>query len=284
MKILVVAKHSKLEWDCKTRNQSPDAVAAEYITSGANYDAIMESHHHQVKVRGWFKKHIPGTVVMLEQYKQVIQTIPASKEGDLVISLGGDNSFTSVAQTLYTTPILGVTIDPLRSMGALNSFAVDHEHDVMELAERLEQNKFSIETWPRIRVAKNGSILPLATSEIFIGERLRKNMSRYVINGKEYKTSGLIVYTGAGSTGWALAAGIRSAYPKTVPWLHYIHTEGFKVPGEYDNRLLKEDTLTVTSLCDDGIVSADCWEDHPFNRGATLTIGYGDPLNVVRFN
>jgi hypothetical protein len=282
MKTLIVAKHSKLEWDCKTRGLTPDAAAAEYLTSGANYDTIMDSHRHQVKVREWFAKHI-GPVYMMDHYLAHVWSIPAYKEGDLIISLGGDNSFTAISHTLNDTPILGVNSDPKRSYGAMNSFRIEHEHDVLDLKERLRDHKYEVDDWPRIRIAKEGSLVPLATSEVYIGERLRKNMSRYVINGKEYKTSGMLVYTGAGSTGWSLAAGIPTAYGHTYPRIGYIHTEAFNLVGDYKGYISKEEPLTIQSLCDDGIVSADCWEEHQFNRGARITIGYGNPLKVLFF-
>lgn len=285
MNKLVVCKHSKLEWDCKQSDAPRHEMVAYYTKTGANVDNIVASHEYQLRVRDSIFKHLSPRIIMLSEFEQNYET--EMRGVNLIISLGGDNSFTRVSHFLDETPLLGICSDPKRSVGYLCSWKqVDIETSIKNLAQKLATKNFEVEDWTRIAVVLDGkSIGEHAINEVFLGEKLRTNMSRYVIGETEYKSSGLLVVTGAGSTGWGHSAG-GIPFPPKPSWLNVIHTESYWRLMRDPFRLNRDDTLIVRSLNDDGIVSIDGWgkdTEYKFQRGSVAEMRVGIPLKVLVF-
>lgn len=277
---LIVFKDTKLEWDTRNGVLPEASVIEEYKIIGANWETILSSHQHQLNVRSWVKEYFPAAkYVLLSELIAYYNTIP--DHYDLVISIGGDNSFTCIGQKVTTQPLLGITADPIRSQGVLNDAVIFAKEDVERVRNRVMIDRsFLIEEWSRIQVEVNDKVLGNAVSEVFLGERLRKNMSRYLVDKEEYKSSGLIVHTGAGSTGWAASCGSYQHQP-TERELRFIHTEIYKAPMNPCFGTIGKD-MVVRSLNDDGVVSLDSWTEVPFNRGAVAKLSLGPVLNVIR--
>lgn len=290
MNILVVNKHSKLEWEEKSLGLTRDELLKKYSAEKANLSAIVNSHEKQMSVRKTFASVFPSaSFVMLEDAKKQVLDVY-----DLIIVLGGDNSFTMVSHYVKHTPILSINSDPDRSVGCLTRWAIHSEQDIYDLAEKLDFNEFTIEEWPRLEATVNGEIITPATSEYFVGERLRKNMSRHVLvyRGKEVeqKCSGLVIATGAGSTGW-----YKSASHGTPKWkpsdklARFIATEMYTTDASEGSirsaPIAEGEELKIYSLNDsDGQISIDSWEEHPFPRGAEAKMYLGKPLHILNPN
>ena len=289
MNVLVVTKYSKLEWEEKTLGLTRDDLLKKYSAERANLDAIVKSHEKQLAVRSLFTSVFPtASFVMLEDAnKQVLDVY------DLILVLGGDNSFTKISHYIHNTPVLGINSDPDRSVGCLTRWAIRTDQDVYDLAEKLDFNEFIIEQWPRLEAVIDGKIITPATSEYFLGESLRKNMSRHVLvfRGQEVeqKCSGLIVATGAGSTGW-YNSSMRSMtkWKPTDKLARFVATELYKrdaQAGITSGPIQDGEELKVYSLNDsDGRISIDSWEEYPFPRGAEARIYLGKPLQIVSPN
>lgn len=287
MNVLIVAKRSKLECEKLQWSLNQEKILGKYVDEGANVDAILRAHEHQLRVRNLFNIAMPNAhMVMMGDLDGPIQGY------DLVIVLGGDNSFTNVSHYVGSIPILGINSDPERSVGWLTQWSIRTEQDVFDLIEVLDFDHLEIEQWARLEVTVNGKLLPPATSEVFLGERQRNFMSRHILEHEgsrfEQKCSGLIVATGAGSTGWYKSAGPEDnqTWPCTEQRARFLATEPYNqaaknhkmgvIPGTF------EDEIVVHSLNDDdGIISIDSWEEFPFSRGATAKIFLGTPLNVA---
>lgn len=286
MKILIVAKHSKYEWEKKRLSLNHQGIMEKYAGEHANVEAILEAHEYQLKVRNLFDE------VMPHAYMTMMDMLDGTIEGyDLVIVLGGDNSFTYVSHYVGNIPILGVNSDPKRSEGYITQWAIEEDQDVFDLVECLDFDHLNVEDWARLEVTVNGKILPPATSEIYLGERQRNNMSRHVLEyeGSKYeqKCSGLVVATGAGSTGWYRSANRElNSWDVTAEQAKFVVTEPYNIAarlnytgiigGQYSPE------ITVHSLNDsEGIVSIDSWEEFAFGRGATAKIFLGAPLHVA---
>lgn len=287
MNILVITKHSKLEWEEKSLGLTRDELLKKYSSEKANLSAIVKSHEKQIEVRNTFSAVFPNaSFTMLEDAnKQVLDVY------DLIIVLGGDNSLTKVSHYIHSTPILAINSDPERSVGCLTRYAISSTQDVYDLAELIDFSEFTIEQWPRLEAVVDGKIITPATSEYFLGERLRKNMSRHVLvyRGKEgeQKCSGLIVATGAGSTGWYNSSmKSMTKWKPTDKLARFVATELYKRDYEggtiTSGPIVDGEELKIYSLNDaDGHVSIDSWEECPFPRGSEARIYLGKPLNVV---
>ena len=287
MNILVVNKHSKLEWEEKTLGLTRDQLLSKYSSEKANLGAIVSSHEKQMSVRKTFASVFPSaSFVMLEDAnKQLLDVY------DLVLVLGGDNSFTKVSHYVHNTPILSINSDPDRSVGCLTRWVIKSEQDVYDLAEKLDFNEFSIEQWPRLEAMVNDKIITPATSEYFLGERMRKYMSRHVLvyRGQEIeqKCSGLVIATGAGSTGWYKSASRGTPKWKPTDKLaRFLATELYTVDASDGSirsaPLADGEELKIYSLNDsDGHISIDSWEEHSFTRGMEAKIYLGKPLQIL---
>lgn len=289
--IVIVPKLSKYEYDLFTLMLSHDELLDLYEREGINPEKILQSHKRQKEIQKKFEDKFPGKVIFRNFFTKEI-----AKSADLVIALGGDNHFTFVSHMLADTPILGINSDPLTSEGVLLS---SDSTKFDSLLKDLESDNFEIEQWTRLDVEINGvKIRQSATSEVFVGNKNRMMMSHYRIKHKSHeesqKCSGLIITTGAGSTGWYNSASRYlfedgNSFEKTSSLARFVATEPYrgKLSG---NKLLhgeleSDSDLEITSAHrDGGIIAIDSVIIKDFKRDKHLKISISNqPLNVLRF-
>jgi len=286
MKVLIVAKESKYEWERKKLGLSHDELVAKYSAEGANLEAILKGHERQTNSLARLVQLLPDAdTLKMSGLKDNIQGY------DLVIAFGGDNSFQLISHYVGNVPIMGVNSDPERSTGALCAWSASR---LEEVVSAIKNNVFATESWIRLNATIDGVPLTQATSEYFFGEDRRKDMSRYVMvyRGKrfEQKSSGVIIATGAGSTGWYDSAGRyifqkSNEIPKTEQRAVFIITEPYhpKADDVLAGELLPGETLVIYSLNDaKGYATTDSWEEYDFSRGRKAVIEISDkPLRVI---
>lgn len=289
-KIVIVPKESKVEWDMRTMGVSLCTLKRRYAREGVDAARIFESHARQ-------QASLAKLVALLGSRARIVTGVQLKRKGarvlrgaDLVIAHGGDNSLQFVAQYLTTTPLLALNSDPTSSEGALTSGSVDDFARVYR-AGRLE--RAHIERWMRPVVYVNGKRVGLALSEIFIGARERIFTSRHVIEAagkrEEQKSSGVIVTTGAGSTGWYLSAvgDERKTFARDAREARFVVTEPYR--GKLTRYSLVSGTirrtqkLTLHSLNSrGGLVALDAERVVAFDRGSIAVIKLSDtPLRVL---
>jgi NAD kinase len=283
MKKLVVFKHSKYEWERKRLNLTHDELISKYQQEHANVDAIIKAHEHQVAIRGFITAYLNNsTFKMLDEIDKPINT-----KFDLVMVVGGDNSFTKVSHYVSSTPMLGINSDPLRSAGCMLRWSMYGEEDVIKFSEMLDLHKYSVEEWPRLETILDGQLITLATSEYYFGERFRNKMSRHVLvfgsHEEEQKCSGVVVATGSGSTGWFGSASSMSEWEPSVKSAKFVITEPYSFNTIRSGIIEPGKQLVLRSLNDnDGLVSVDSWQEFPFPRGSEARIFIGEnPLNIL---
>jgi NAD kinase len=260
---VLVPKPTKVEFDSKRLRTKP-----EKLRYGADADIIWASHERQLKMRALVRKLLPEVRLMKRSSVSKKRMAGAS----LVIALGGDNHFIFVSHALDSIPILGINSDRVRSHGGL--LGID-ESNVEATVAKLRAGEFSIHAWTRLECRPGG----MATSEVFIGERDRLRMSRHVLRKdgdpeEEHRSSGLLVATGAGSTGWY--GTYDRAFDRTLRVAKWQLTEAFPHDHKYrygTGELEPGATLTVRSRNDrDGILAVDSEIIHPLPRGGVATI------------
>lgn len=128
---------------------------------------------------------------------------------DLIIAAGGDGNFLFTASKVLAPDklVVGINTDPYRSEGFL--CLRPSAGMVGAVLERVLREELPTVQRQRIRVSIGDSLLSArALNEVFIGEKDLSHASSYELCYDEHpperqKSSGLLVYTGTGSTSWA---------------------------------------------------------------------------------
>ncbi|MCB0334551.1 MAG: hypothetical protein KDD55_13695, partial [Bdellovibrionales bacterium] len=274
-----------------------------YSEGGEDPAKIFESHKRQAQARRDLTDLIPPEQIVS---RDDITSELLSSAG-LVIAFGGDNHFQHVSHFINDdTPILGINSDPLTSHGALLQGSAS---EIAQVVRAFSQGEYLLEPWTRLTLTVDGIPYPQATADIFFGEEKRVLMSRYTLehlrrNGDgelvplmpqvEQKCSGLLVATGAGSSGWfrTAARGTKEYAEVFAPCAvqaRYAATEisptiTSEHPEMFFGELHHGDVLRLVSLNrSNGIASIDSLITAPFARGQVAELRLSQkPLLVAR--
>lgn len=138
-----------------------------------------------------------------------------------MIFLGGDGTYLRTSGAIDTPdlPILGINTDPGRSTGHLCNQKIDSEKkekQIENIFDQLEKENFEYFYRQRINFQMESpmtgeKINKLVLNEIFVAEQDTGKTSIYrlivdnIYLGK-FKSSGMIISTGTGSSGWLFSA------------------------------------------------------------------------------
>lgn len=203
-RILIVVKRTKWERDV-IRYGSERTTKKIYARQRHDGARIISSHDRQWQNLHTFRDQLKDARFI---YRAELPFVD-QREFDLLVSFGGDNHFVYVSHYAGQKPLMGINSDPETSRGALLLF--DPDSAAAYLGKHSVDN-VTTEAWSRI----SGQILHAdgrrmqtgaATSEITVRSKFHDYVSRYQIgidskDWEEQKCSGLLLSTGAGSTGW----------------------------------------------------------------------------------
>jgi len=216
------------------------------------------------------------------------------QEQDVVVTLGQDGLVANTAKYVEARPIVAVNPDPGRFDGVLLSFLPDQARSavgrVIEAKARIHEV-----TLAEIKL-RDGQRL-LAFNDLFIGARSHVSALYRINYGKRSEiqsSSGVLVSTGAGSTGWlssvfnmtsgvARFCGGTTVKPIRMPWedrrLIYVvrepfvsrHSQANIVAGmlESGQELVLESLMPSGGAVFSDGMEADFWQ---FNSGAIATV------------
>ena len=215
---------------------------------------------------------------------------------DKVVVLGQDGLVANTMKYLGGQRVIGVNPDPARWDGVLLPFTLK---DLPKVMAEVAKRKAKTVTMAEARLNTGPSLL--AVNDFFIGQRSHVS-ARYkiAVGGHEERqsSSGIIVSTGFGSTGWmkSIYAGLRAAtardFDATLPWdtqrLHYFVREPFPSRttqvGIVIGMIEAGTSLRVTSeMPENGTVFSDGIEADflEFNSGTTVTIGTAEKQGLL---
>lgn len=122
---------------------------------------------------------------------------------DMIVVLGQDGLVANTAKYLDGQPIIGLNPDPDRYEGILVPFS---PQDAQDLLLMVAAGRGSFENRSMVQAELDDGQQLLALNEIFIGHQSHQS-ARYRMTWSEQNedqsSSGVIVSTGTGSTGWA---------------------------------------------------------------------------------
>lgn len=293
--IIIVTR--KTELDDLVARFNTRAQAKFYLEqAGHAFEPIELAHETHQAVIAKVRRAVPNGIKSQVIQRDIVPQFTFG-EDDLVIAIGQDGLVSNTAKYLSGQPILGVNPDPERFDGVLLPFtAATFGRSLKATLQGDAQTK-------QITLAKaelaDGQTL-IAFNDFFIGARSHVSARYAIAIGERHEvpsSSGIIVSTGAGSTGWlqsvyAGAAGVIEALGGSVvpppnggrlDWdaeqLVYsvrepfpsIATQASIVHGVFSD----ETPLKITSqMATNGVVFSDGVEaDYlEFNAGAELTI------------
>ena len=220
---------------------------------------------------------------------------------DLIVVLGQDGLVANTLKYLNDQLVIGVNPDPRRWDGVLLPFSV---RDLDEVVREVFAKGRKISNVTMAKAELNDGQSLYAVNDLFIGAKTHVS-ARYRISlgdvEENHSSSGIIVSTGLGSTGWLKsvltgAAGIASALTKknlsvarkeTVSWdaeyLYFSVREPF--PSKITStsmifgKITTSTPMTLTSgMPENGVIFSDGIENDylAFNSGMKATIKVAD--------
>lgn len=138
-------------------------------------------------------------------------------EDDVVVALGQDGLVANVAKYLAGQPVIGLNPDPGMFPGVLVRHAPDSAADL--LAD-VAAGRAAIDRRTMVEARADDGQRILALNEVFLGHAGHQS-ARYVLKAggsvERQSSSGLIVASGTGATGWAASINRERAAPLELP-------------------------------------------------------------------
>jgi hypothetical protein len=222
---------------------------------------------------------------------------------DIVIAIGQDGLVSNTAKYLNGQPLVGINPDPDSIEGILLPWSVD---DLPTLLTKIRANRYEQQLVTLAKATLNDGRELLAFNDLFIGQSGHAS-ALYTINhaGQEefQSSSGIIVSTGAGSTGWMrsinmgaskIAGGSEDLVDLLDPLARDSDELSFAVREPWPSkktgtsvvtgRVNADATLQIESrMANNGVIFSDGieWDYLPFNTGAIADIGIADKKAVL---
>jgi NAD kinase len=294
-KIVLVTRKTRLEELVERFNTK--AQARFYIEhSGGNFELYEREHETYYSALATLRQELQGMSKLHVIERSFLPNFLFA-DNDLVVTIGIDGLVVNTAKYLSGQPLVAINPDPQHIDGVLLPFTVEQAQAVIHLALR---GRMEVRPITMAEVRLNDGQRLLAFNDFFIGRHDHVS-ARYVIrhHGREerHSSSGIIVSTGAGATGWLssvfnMANGMIAHFGKDearlvrpeLAWdtdsLFFVVREPFvsKTSGAaivcgpitQDAPLVLESTMAEGGVIFSDGVAADYIA---FNAGATATIG-----------
>lgn len=202
-KIVVVTRKTPLA-DLVGRLNSPGQARFYLEQNGVSFAEYERGDARYRQALAAIARQLPRTLKHQFVDREFLPTFQFG-DRDLVITVGPDGLVINTAKYLTTQPILAVNPDPERIDGVLLPFGVD---DLATWLPRAVQGAAPVTPVTMAKATLNDGQVLYAVNDLFIGARTHVS-ARYRLElagrGEQQSSSGLIVATGAGCTGWLRA-------------------------------------------------------------------------------
>ncbi len=299
-KVVVVTKKTPLE-ELIERFNTREQARFYLEHSGVSFAEYEAAHAAYGQAVSQVKAALPPGVRSQWIERAFVPNFTFGQE-DFVVVVGPDGLVVNTAKYLDGQPLLAINPDPARIDGVLLPFRAEEAGTCLRPALRGEFRRKRI---TMARVTLNDGQTLHALNDFFVGQRTHQS-ARYRLQvagaGEDQSSSGIIVSTGAGSTGWLRsviegAAGvmeavtghdIRAARPqgrfdREADYLCYSVREPFvsrvSSASFVFGRIEAGQCLEVTSqMPQNGVIFSDGIEDDylDFNSGRIAQIGVAD--------
>jgi NAD kinase len=288
------------------------------VTRDSEYDALLSRHGTEPQVRFFLEQRGQSLDAVRHRHERwlkaldaVSQAIPPEwrrtrvnrpelsrflfEPGDLIVATGQDGLVANLAKYLQGQLVLGINPDAEQFDGVLVPHAPDR---AKKLLAAMAAGRAEVEERTMVSGRLDDGQHLVALNEIFVGHRSHQSARyRLRLGAREERqsSSGLIVATGTGATGWARSINGERAHPLQLPKpgdpaLALFVREPFpsvSTGTSLDSGLVtRAGQLEVVSEMDDGgVVFGDGIEDDRFDFawGMKLIVGMSEQrLHLVR--
>ncbi|MBU2929278.1 NAD(+)/NADH kinase [Winogradskyella psychrotolerans] len=216
--VIIIRDKTRLEQLIERFNSK--AQAKFYIESSGRDFAFFESEHHTFyESLSKIKTSITDGLKYKVINRSFLPTYMFTAK-DIVLVIGQDGLVANTAKYVNGLPIIGINPDPKRYDGILLKHA---PNDLKNLLKKMLKGTYDSKQVTMAKATLNDGQELLAFNDFYIGADSHVS-SRYSIEYKGIKeqqsSSGIIVSTGAGSTGW-----LSSIFNMTNNISEYFHNE-----------------------------------------------------------
>lgn len=232
---LICVKRTKWQRDLE-RFGTAREVRRIYRLQNGIFRRVYASHLRQVAALDRLRSCLGGRADFI--YREDL-SFERSGQYRFLVSLGGDNHFIFTARYARDVPMLGINSDPATSTGALVYFRVE---SFLERFCQPPSLPTRFESWAMFEgriFYPDGSHVDTGPciSECDVRSGFADAISRYYLRinedaWEEQKSSGLLLSTGAGSTGWfhnclpgTIQAGEDSTFPRDSQFFRFVTRE-----------------------------------------------------------
>jgi NAD kinase len=303
-KIVLVVRPTRLD-DLVARFNTVQQAQFYVEHLGADFsDYLAEHHRYRAAVaRAEAVLRDLGRIQRLER-RYLPNFVFGAEDG--IVVLGQDGLVANALKYLDGQPVVGVNPDPRRWDGALLPFTID---DLPRLMPEALGRKRPIKTVTMAKATLNTGETLHAVNDLFIGQRSHVS-ARYQIaiagRGEQQSSSGIIVSTGLGSTGWlkSIYAGWEAAtrtllspeaavasdhsFPWDADYLHYFVREPYpsRTTGAtiVIGRIAHGESMSLASqMAENGVIFSDGIESDylDFNSGSRATIAVAEKHGLL---
>ncbi len=290
-KIVVIKRHTPLE-ELLVRHSTTSQAKFYLEAAGHSYEAYEAAHNAYNSGLQKILESIPSKIRAQIIDKQGLATFQFGNN-DLIVVVGDDGLLVNAAKYIGDQQVISVNPDEERFDGVLATCNARYFSQILKkaLSGRIETEAL---TMAEVRLDDGQTILGL--NDLFVGRKTHVS-ARYAISYKNIKemqsSSGIIVSTGTGSTGWmtsvimgaqAIANG-KSRLNKDIPfrrdsdYLLFAVREPFpsKITGTklIYGKITRDNPLKIESnMPEDGVIFGDGVErDYlEFTSGRTAII------------
>jgi NAD kinase len=298
-KVVIIKKETSLEGLLR-RHSTLSQVRFHLESRGEDFNFYNSSHEDYQKGLQQTKSGIPSSLRTQVVDRDHLSTFLFGDK-DLVIVVGDPGLFVNVAKYVGSQPVICVNPDPKRYDDIFTTCTSDK---VSIAVKGVLEDKASYEALTLAEARLNDGQILYALNDFFIGNKTHVS-ARYTLSfaGKEEKqsSSGVIVTTGSGSTGWYTSvmrgaytlAGVSPmgvAFPRDANYLQYVVREPF--PSKTTGTSLSSGVVNLgnplkisSNMYENGVIfsdgiESDCLE---FNAGSNVVIVPSEKkVNLVR--
>lgn len=226
-KLVIVTRRTRLD-DLVARFNTPGQAKFYLEHSGGNFAEYQAEHDTYAQALEQLRRALDFGLPRQFLDRSLVSTYSFSP-GDLIVTLGQDGLVANTAKYVGNQPLVAINPDPFRFDGILMPFQLNQAAAGVESAIRGEA-RLRLVTLAEAKL-KDGQHL-LGFNDLFIGARTHVS-ARYLMRWRKQEenqsSSGVLVSTGVGSTGWmssvfrmaegvAAFTGGRSGQRVTLEW------------------------------------------------------------------